>query len=166
MQLWDVPAGRMLLDLSIEVIGPSSIAAAGDRLAVHTKWDTVEIWDLAAGEQLVADLPLADVVSFRGFTADGHLVAVRDRSFDDARIVLYSIDERAEIATLRPSGVGYALVDPTAVRLSGEYGLMPSAVSTDVEHWREQVCRFTPSTPSAAALAAFPPGVDGAAACP
>lgn len=165
VQLWDVPAGKLLRELPIPVIGPSSIAAAGDQLAVRTKWEAIDVWDLATGEQVAENLPFPGIVSLRGFTAAGDLVAVKDRSFDDERIVVYSLRERRELAALRPASAGYALVDAATVRLSGEYGFMPMTIPVDVGYWRQRLCRLTPAAPSAAALAAFPPGTDSSPGC-
>jgi hypothetical protein len=165
LQLWDVPAGRLIHDLPIAGAAYGTAAAAGNRLAVNNATDTVEIWDLVSGERIGEPMPAPGIGSLLGFDAGGRLASTHGS--EEERIVLYDIERRVEVATLWPAGTGRVrLADDRSDFLArGQYGILPNRIAGSADRWRESLCRLLPPELSPAARDLLPPGADISSPC-
>ncbi|WP_028924126.1 serine protease [Pseudonocardia acaciae] len=168
MQLWDVPAGRMLAEMKIPITGRYSIAARGDRLAALTRTAGVETWDLPTGKRTDSGLNPGDVMSLWGFTAEGHLITTHypnQGNSSPESITLFDLDRRAASGTLVPAVFGEFTGVSTTLGITGYNDRAPAAVALTAREWRDSLCRLVPGELSPAARRLLPDGVDPGPPC-
>jgi len=167
LQLWDVPAGRLIYDLPISPANGSAVAASGDRLAARTGVGAgaVEIWDLTTGAQIAGGLQLQGVDNLRGYDSDGRLIATRELHPTDERVLFYDVERRAEEGSIVPASFGELTSEVGGFTLGGVLDLMPQRIAGSATQWHDQVCRVVPAEYSKAALDLLPAGTDTSSPC-
>ncbi|MDN5913685.1 MAG: trypsin-like peptidase domain-containing protein [Pseudonocardia sp.] len=154
LELWDVPGRRMLRELPVRAPSARSVAVDADRVAVASGRQTLGVWDLDTGAEVVDDVPVPALRLLAGFTTDGLLVAASEEV--ETRILLLDPERRAVTATLPVHTAGSIQVVGRNLLVEGTTGALPQVLSTDPAIWQETVCRALPAEPSPAARAALP----------
>jgi WD40 repeat protein len=111
--LWDAVTGQRLRDWATGHVGDISLAYTPDGQSIVTAADTIRFWDPQTGKQRF-ELPgngtkKTPVVSI-AFTPDGKTLAAGMHNHD---VVLWDVDAKKEIGSIKCSGTPYALAFST-----------------------------------------------------
>lgn len=148
LQLWDVPGRRLIREWQITLLGRRSVAAAGDRLAVATIHNGLELWNLATGERTSTGMPVPGP-NLAGFDSTGYLVIAADVGTGENRTVLYDLERESEASSFVTAAFGDVRVDQDQLTIDGPFALAPPTWHVSAEKQQEHLCRLLPHPPAA-----------------
>ena len=178
VQIWDVTLGRLVASVPAVASlanldgrgGPIAFDATGDRLAVLSRDQTVQLWDIGAAQQVRAPIPAPEITDLLGFDLDGYLVVVDGDSARE-RLAFVDLDAGAESGSLeaadaiRPLTIAHLADDLRTVRLEDLPGGWVSDLPVTARGWRDSLCAGLGRPFTAAEQAILPPGADTAPPC-
>jgi hypothetical protein len=167
LQLWDAVAGVAVGTIPVGTSGTPAVTRDGRRIAILTRSQTVEVYDLDTLRPARAPIPAPDITVLAGFDADGYLAGV---GVDEAQNSIVFVDvERGRIAgTIAPgTSIRAALTGPDRSRLvtGTATGQGLSDVPLLARDWRDRVCGLMDRPFTDAELVALPDGTDGSPPC-
>jgi hypothetical protein len=150
-----------------ETAGPPAISRDGRRIAILTRNQTVEIYDLDTMRPARTPIPAPDITALAGFDADGYLAGVGLNEGQNS-IVLVDVERGRVAGTIAPGTNSRAML--TGPNLSDLVtGTRPGQGLSDVallaRDWRDRVCRLMDRPFTDVELAALPDGTDGSPPC-
>jgi hypothetical protein len=160
LELWDVPAGRLLDTFDPLPALMRDVASEGNIMARFAEGE-LDVWNIETREH-IGTIPAPDLGSLIGFTPDGLLVAANVLR---GEIVFWDLERLAQAGSMRPSENGISGVDGDILEISGTGGRMPVQLADTADRWHAQLCRVLPAEPSQAARDLLPPGTDPSAGC-
>ncbi|MEJ3652508.1 hypothetical protein WEH80_05940 [Actinomycetes bacterium KLBMP 9759] len=148
IQIWDVPAGRMLtsistrFDLSVLAGSTTSVAfdGSGDRLAVLTEQQTLQLWNVDTGEPAGAPVPTPAVTGLVGFDADGYVSWTSGVSQDGTVHFLDPATGTEAGSVNLPVLVGWVDEARTTLKLRQGIGGPLVDLPARAQAWRDTLC--------------------------
>ncbi len=162
VQVWDARSGHILATIPVHGRGLGSIAfdPTGQRIAVLTQDQTVELWDVESAKRSRPPIPASDGQALVGFDADGYLDMLTGYIGD--RLSFVDLD-RGEEAGSMETGLGVddtSIVGDPVAPVSSMGELWPYELHVTAQAWHDRLCAVAnrPFTPPE--LTILPPGTD------
>lgn len=169
VELWDVPAGRRLTTLPVEISpeladGPRNVAAwdpSGARLAVLTKDRAVRVWNVDEAKPVGRPIPAPDAGELGGFDADGYLVLFGDAVTRTGAVIFLDLDAGGEAGSMTGPLPPLRLRDDgRRLVLTRGIGDQRLEIPLSAAAWRDKLCAVADRPFTPAELTTLPPGTD------
>jgi hypothetical protein len=167
LQLWDAVAGVAVGAIPVEVSGPPAVTRDGRRIAILTRNQTVEVYDLDTLRPARAPIPVPDVSALAGFDADGYLAGIGVSEGQNS-IVLVDIERGRAAGTIAPGTFARAMLtgpNRSSLATGTAVGQGLSDVPLLARDWRDRVCGLMDRPFTDAELASLPDGTDASPPC-
>jgi WD40 repeat protein len=163
VQIWDAPGGRKISDIPVPARGVA-FDPSGERIAILTQSETIEIWSVEPARRLLPPIPAPDGQSLIGFDADGYLdvlTGLRDRLMF---IDLTDGDEAGSMDSVDGVDSVDNAGDPVTT-VVGNNGALAYQLPLTARAWHDRLCAAAnrPFTPAERDL--LPPGADDGPPC-
>lgn len=153
--------------IPVEVAAPPAVTRDGRRIAILTRNQTVEVYDLDTLRPARAPIAAPDITAFAGFDADGYLAGIGITEALNS-IVLVDVERGRVAGTIAPgTSLRASLTGPDRSSLvtGTTTGQGLSDVALLARDWRDRICGLMDRPFTDAELAALPGGTDVSPPC-
>jgi hypothetical protein len=171
IQLWEMPARRLVHTFETSTEAGPAFDPSGTRMALPNRDGAIEVWDVDRGVLLRPPIVRPDRASWVvAFQPDGYLaVRAAENDREPPRLSFIELESGRQAGVMRLTGdIGTLDPEGQTVGLRTSYGdrmLNPADLRISAGGWRDALCAVAdrPFTPAERAL--LPPGADPGPPC-
>jgi len=167
LQLWDVPAGRLLGTVPVQNGGAFAATRDGARVAVLSKASGVEVYDLDTFRPARPPIAVSGIEALSGFDPDGYLIGVRGTVVVD-EIYFVDVDTGRMAGSVAPGTSvrsTFSGADSSVLMTGVAVGQAASPVPLRATDWVARICGLMDRPFTDAELALLPDLTDTSPPC-